>query len=72
MTNDDNKSALSINDQPPVAIISRMEAAKFLGVSPRTFDRIQKEKAIPWVLVGRRRKYLLRDLDAYLMDQRSV
>lgn len=68
-----DKSAPSqANDSPHTVIKSRREAAAYLGVSVRTFDRIQKVKAIPWVLVGRRRKYLLRDLEAYLMDQRSV
>ena len=72
MPKNDNEDVLNINGQPLASILSRLEAARFLGVSPRTFDRIQKEKAIPWVLVGRRRKYLLRDIDAYLLSQRSV
>lgn len=59
-------------DSPHIVIKSRREAAAYLGVSDRTFDRIQKVKAIAWVRVGRRRKYLLRDLDAYLLSQRSV
>ena len=72
MTNNHNSSNLSINGQPLTSILSRLEAAKFLSVSTRTFDRIQKEKAIPWVYVGRRRKFLVRDLEAYLMSSRSV
>ena len=59
-------------DSPHIVIKSRREAAAYLGVSDRTFDRIQKEAAIPWVLVGRRRKFLVRDLEAYLMSSRSV
>ena len=68
-----DKSVLSqINDPPHTVIKSRREAAAYLGISVRTFDRIQKAKAIAWVRVGRRRKYLVRDLEAYLMDHRSV
>ena len=59
-------------DSPHIVIKSRRDAAAYLGISVRTFDRIQKEKVIPWVLVGRRRKYLVRDLEAYLMEHRSV
>jgi excisionase family DNA binding protein len=54
------------------AILSRQQAAAFLGVSDRTFDRMQREEAIPYVTVGKRKKYLLRDLEAYLQSQRSV
>ena len=45
---------------------SRIEAAQYLGISPRTFDRIQKTKAIAYVMVGLRRRYLQSDLDHYL------
>ena len=53
-------------------IRSRRQAAAFFGVSERTFDRLQKDAAIPFVIVGKRKKYLLRDLEIYLMSQRSV
>ena len=56
----------------PAALLSRRQAAAWLGVSDRTFDRIQKEAAIPFVMVGKRKKYLLRDLETYLQSQRSV
>lgn len=70
MVANDHSSVSSMSRWPE--ILSRREAAAYLGVSDRTFDRIKKEKAIPWVLIGRRRKYLLRDIEAYLMSQRSV
>ncbi len=54
------------------AILSRRQAAAWLGVSVRTFDRMQKDAAIPFVMVGKRRKYLLRDLETFLMSRRSV
>ena len=68
-----DKSVLSqINDPPHTVIKSRREAAAYLGISVRTFDRMQIEAAIPFVIVGRRRKYLRRDLEAYLLSRRSV
>ena len=51
---------------------SRQQAAAYLDVSPRTFDRMQAEHQIPYVLVGRRKKYLQRDLDAYVYERRGV
>ena len=51
---------------------SRKEAATYLGISPRTFDRIQKTKAIAYVMVGLRRRYLQSDLDNYLKANRSI
>ena len=43
---------------------SRPEAAAYLGISTRTFDRIQKSRVIAYVWVGRRRRYLLSDLQS--------
>lgn len=51
---------------------SKKEAADYLGVSTRTFDRIQKDRVIPFVLVGSRRRYLLSDLDSYIKSRRSI
>ena len=51
---------------------SRKEAATYLGISSRTFDRIQKTKAIAYVMVGLRRRYLQSDLDNYLKANRSI
>ena len=72
MTGHDNDTTPRGNDPGQVTILSRRQAAAFFGVSLRTFDRMQKEAAIPFVVVGRRRKYLQRDLEAYLLSQRSV
>jgi len=58
--------------QPPCSLLSRKEAADYLGISPRTYDRLQEGRVIPFVIVGKRRRYLLRDLEIYLMSQRSV
>ncbi len=56
----------------PRVIYSRGQAAEYLDVSPRTFDRLRAEAALPYVVIGRRRKYLKRDLDAYIAERRSV
>ena len=72
MTGHDNDTTPLANGQRKAAILSRKEAASYLGISVRTFDRMQIEAAIPFVIVGRRRKYLRRDLEAYLLSRRSV
>ena len=61
-------------DRPisPVMTCSRSEAAAFLSISPRTFDRIQEARAIPYVRIGKRRRYLRQDLQNYLRSQRSI
>ena len=58
--------------QPPCSLLSRKEAADYLGISPRTFDRIQEGRVIPFVLVGERRRYLLSDLGSYIKSRRSI
>ncbi len=56
---------------PPV-ILSRRQAADYLGVALRTFDRLRAAAALPYVVIGRRRKFLKRDLDTYVAERRSV
>ena len=56
---------------PPV-ILSRRQGADYLGVSLRTFDRLRAEAALPFVVIGKRRKFLKRDLDTYVAKRRSV
>jgi excisionase family DNA binding protein len=51
---------------------SRQEAAIYLGISTRTFDRIQIDRAIAYVMVGKRRRYMRSDLDTYLKANRSI
>ncbi len=53
-------------------ILSRRQAADYLDVSLRTFDRLRAEAPLPCVVIGRRRKYLKRDLDTYIAERRSV
>ncbi len=53
-------------------ILSRGRAADYLDVSLRTFDRQRAEASLPSVGSGKRRKFLKRDLDAYIAERRSV
>ena len=66
------KSSLPGYDGYEQQTCSRKDAAQYLGVSARTFDRIQKTKAIAFVMVGQRRRYLQADLDHYLQANRSI
>ena len=72
MTGHDNDTTPLANDLRKAAILSRKEAALYLGISVRTFDRIQEGRVIPFVLVGKRRRYLLSDLDSYIKSRRSI
>ncbi len=54
------------------APLSRIMAAEYLGVSPRTFDRIKREKNLPFIRLRRRKSYLKRDLDALLNESREI
>ena len=54
------------------ATCSRLEAAVYLGISGRTFDRIQKSQTIPFVQIGQRRRYLPSDLQNYLNANRTI
>ncbi len=56
---------------PPV-ILSRRQAADYRGVSLRTFDRLRAAADLPYVVIGRRRKHLKRDLDAYIAERRGI
>ena len=57
---------------PKAVTCSRDDAAVYLGISSRTFDRIQKDNAIPFVAIGKRKRYLLSDLESYLKSNRSI
>ncbi len=72
MTDHDTDPTRRGNAPRQSAILSRRQAAAWLGVSVRTFDRMQKDAAIPYVTVGKRKKFLLRDLETYLQSQRRA
>lgn len=60
------------NKCPRSQLLSRKQAAKYLGISTRTFDRLQKERLVPYVRIGRRKKYLVSDLDALIAGSRMM
>ena len=47
-------------------LLSRKQAAEYLGISVVTFDKIVRRGELPKVLIGRRPKYLPEDLEAYI------
>lgn len=47
-------------------LLSRAEAAKRLGISLVTFDRIYKKQGIPYIQIGRSIKVPEKDLDAWI------
>ena len=55
-----------------LAALTRQEAAEYLGISTRTFDRLRTDVQVPFVIVGRRKKYLQRDLDALILESRTI
>ncbi len=54
------------------AVLSRQQAADYLGISARTFDRLRSESGVPFVTIGRRKKYLQRDLDVLILASRTI
>ena len=53
-------------------LLSRAEAAHYLNMSLRSFDRLRLQLPIPFVRLGRRKKYLLPDLEAVIAENRTV
>ncbi|SFM54346.1 helix-turn-helix domain-containing protein [Nitrosomonas communis] len=49
-------------------LLTRQEAAEYLGVSPATLAKWASEKtqALPYIKVGRLVRYRIADLDAYI------
>lgn len=56
--------------KPRSTLLSRIEAAKFLGVRPQTLAvwATTHRYALPYVRVGRLVKYRLADLEAFIAD----
>lgn len=48
------------------ALLSRAEAAKQLGISLATFDRIYKKNGLPYVMVGHSVKIPSKDLEEWI------
>ena len=56
---------LSIRRIPEKAVFSRREAARFLGMSPRTFDKKAGPQGIPVYWQGNRKVFQIEDLEVY-------
>ena len=48
------------------ALLSRAEAAKRLGISMATFDRIYKKCGLPYIQIGHSVKIPSKDLDEWI------
>lgn len=51
---------------PPIPVLSRPEAARYLGISIRMLDRLKAERKIRATRIGRRVLYRLTVLEAFL------
>ncbi|WP_430232290.1 helix-turn-helix domain-containing protein [Nitrosomonas communis] len=51
-------------------LLTRQEAADYLGVSPATLSKwaCEKTQALPYVKVGRLVRYRIEDLEAYIAE----
>lgn len=55
------------NEQPrDRLLVDEPEAARLLGISPRTLWSLRHEHQIPWVRIGRRVLYAVSDLLAWI------
>jgi excisionase family DNA binding protein len=51
------------------AVLSKRDAAAYLGVATRTLDRLCAARLVRFSLVGSRRRFRTSDLDAYLSSR---
>lgn len=51
-------------------VMTKAEAAEYTRLSRATIDRLMKERALPFVKVGKKVLFLKRDLDAFLQKRR--
>lgn len=58
------------SDQEP-ALLTKAEAAEFLGIAPRTLDEWRKEKAIACIERPGFVRFLRSDLDAFINSHRK-
>jgi len=53
----------------PILALDERDAAKALGVSPRTMWQLARDGHIPFVRIGARKLYRLSTLEAYLAEK---
>jgi len=59
-----------MNVQPNVLLVTALEAAKALAISPRTLWSLTRSGAIPCVRIGRCVRYDLADLKTWIESQK--
>lgn len=64
---------MASNDEFPAELLTRKEAAKYLGLSPQTLANWAhtKSQTLPFIKPGRSVRYRKSDLEAWL-DRRTV
>ena len=58
--------------QDPVRLLQRAEVADLLGMSRRQLDRLTRAGAIPVVEIDRRPRYLIEDIEAFILSRRKT
>lgn len=66
------ESRASRNPEPVDKVLSREQAAKYLGVSLSTVDRLIAKEEIPYYKVGSRTLFLRSELDIFIADRKKV
>ncbi len=61
----------SLPAAPAVGLIDQVEAARFLGLRPKTLakDRCTREIGIPFIKIGRSARYRMSDLEKFVADR---
>jgi excisionase family DNA binding protein len=57
---------------PPVALLTLADAAKYLSVGQRTLARLTAEGKLPCVRIGRAVRYHVPDLDAFINQRKGA
>ena len=61
-----------VHQTPPPQLMTRGQAAAFLQVSTRTFDRLRSENPLPFVRLRKRKMYRRRDLEMLINESRTL
>ena len=57
-------------EAPPQLLLTSLEAAKVLSISPRKLWELTNRREIPAIRIGRAVRYKLCDLEKWVADQR--
>ncbi len=66
---DSNFDPIESTGQPFKLLISEIEAARILGISPRTLWTLRTEGKIPFIRIGRSIRYSVEALRKWIEDQ---